>query len=392
MWQRGLGTRHLLLLILTPLFLCGCWDRVETNDLAFVLTSSIDLEDNGMVRIAYLLPLPGQMGGASGGGGGTSGGKSYYIDSEVGSTIREAATRMQRRIPRRVFLAHRRTIVIGEAYAKRGIDDLFDTVPRLPESRLNTYLVIAKGKGYSLLNAQPKFERFPAEAIRELAKPPYSMPNTMKDVGLALSFGSDPVLAYMETAKTQKGKISSEEIELKGLAQFRSDQMIGLYKNEATLGIYWLSNKIIETTVTFPVESDKAVSIRIIHGTTHISPVLKNGELSFQVDIRLTGKVREDLSELNLNDTGAMHKIEKKLAAYTKKNMQTVIKQMQKSGVDSAHLGVFVRQKYPYEWEQGLQANWREQFSKAKFIIKPEISITESGLINQNVLKEGKKL
>ena len=69
----------------------GCWDRTETNDIAFVLTSSVDLEEDGKYRVAYMLPLPGSMGGASGGGGGTAGGKSYYIDSEVGTTLRDAA-------------------------------------------------------------------------------------------------------------------------------------------------------------------------------------------------------------------------------------------------------------------------------------------------------------
>ncbi|TXK73213.1 Ger(x)C family spore germination protein, partial [Paenibacillus sp. N3.4] len=42
--------------------LTGCWDRTETNDIAFVLTSAIDLEDDGRYRISYMLPLPGSMG------------------------------------------------------------------------------------------------------------------------------------------------------------------------------------------------------------------------------------------------------------------------------------------------------------------------------------------
>ena len=84
-----------------PTFLTGCWDRTETNDIAFVLTSSVDLEDDGRYRVTYMLPLPGSMGGASGGGGGTAGGKSYYIDSEVGTTIRDAISKLQIRMARR---------------------------------------------------------------------------------------------------------------------------------------------------------------------------------------------------------------------------------------------------------------------------------------------------
>ncbi|MGO4269160.1 Ger(x)C family spore germination protein, partial [Paenibacillus sp. TAF58] len=135
-------------IMITLTMLTGCWDRTETNDIAFVLTSSIDLEDDGKYRVTYMLPLPGSMGGASGGGGGTSGGKSYYIDSEVGATIREATSRLQMRMSRRLFLSHRRTIVLGEKLAKSGISIMFDEAARTPESRLTSFLVVAKGKGY----------------------------------------------------------------------------------------------------------------------------------------------------------------------------------------------------------------------------------------------------
>ncbi|UJF34245.1 hypothetical protein L0M14_03155 [Paenibacillus hexagrammi] len=103
------------------LLLTGCWDRIETNDVAFVLSSSVDLEDDGKYRVSYLVPLPGSMGGASGGGGGTSGNNSYYIDSETGATMREATSKLQKRMSRKLFLSHRRTIIIGEEMAKREL-------------------------------------------------------------------------------------------------------------------------------------------------------------------------------------------------------------------------------------------------------------------------------
>ena len=59
---------------------------------------------------------------------------------------------------------------------RTGIGILFDVLPRSPENRMTSFLVVTKGKGYDLLNAEPKFERFPAEVIRELAKSRQSMP------------------------------------------------------------------------------------------------------------------------------------------------------------------------------------------------------------------------
>jgi spore germination protein KC len=389
----GIHVRHLLLLVLMPTFLCGCWDRTETNDLAFVLTSSIDVEKDGKIRVAYLMALPGQMGGASGGGGGTSGGESYYIDSEVGSNVREATNRLQKRTPRRIFLAHRRTVIIGEEFAKKGISNLFDIIPRLPESRLNTFVVITKGNGYNLLNTHPKFERFPAEAIRELAKPPLIMPMslTMKEVGLALSSGGDPIIPYMETTKSQKGKSSSKEIELVGLAQFQGDKMVGIYKDDTALGVAWLNDKFQNSMVTFPMEDGKTISIRITEGSRHITPTVRNGQVSFDINVELTGKVREDFSGQDFNEPTVVHKVERKLAAFAKRKIESAIKQMQEKGTDSARLGELVWHHYPIDWKQGIEDHWQDLFKKATFVIKSEATITESGLINENLIKEGMK-
>jgi spore germination protein KC len=389
----GIHIRQLFLLALLPTFLCGCWDRTETNDLAFVLTSSFDVEKDGKIRVAYLMALPGQMGGASGGGGGTSGGESYYIDSEVGSNVREASNQLQKRIPRRIFLAHRRTVIIGEEFAKKGISNLFDVIPRLPESRLNTFLVVTKGNGYNLLNTHPKFERFPAEAIRELAKPPLIMPMslTMKDVGLALSRGGDPVIPYMEAAKSQKGKSPSKEIELVGLAQFKGDKMVGIYKGDTALGIDWLNDKFQNSMVTFPMKDGKTISIRVTEGNSRITPIVKNGQVSFDINMELTGKVREDLSGQDFNEPSTVHKVERKLADFAKLKVESAIKQMQEKGTDAAGLGEIVWRNYPNDWKQGLEDRWQDLFKKATFDIKSESSITESGLINESLIKEGMK-
>jgi spore germination protein KC/spore germination protein len=266
---------------------------------------------------------------------------------------------------------------------------LFDTIPRLPESRLSSFLVVSKGKGYHLLNAQPKFERFSAEAIRELAKPPLTMKLTTKDIGLALSFGSDPVIAYMEVAKSKKGKHPSEEVQLIGLAQFQGDKMIGTFKEESALALTWLNNKVMDSTITFPMQEKKDISIRIIEGDCRVTPTLDKGQVSFAVDLKLIGKVREDFSDQDLNKSYVMHQVENKFSHHAKQYLQNAIKQMQESRTDSAYFGLKVKEKYPYEWKQSLKDNWRELFSKATFTIKSNSSITETGLINQNILKDG---
>jgi spore germination protein KC len=376
------------LMLVPALLLSGCWDRTETNDLAFVLTSSVDLEDDGKYRVTYMLPLPGSMGGASGGSGGTAGGKSYYIDSEVGATMREATTKLQMRMSRRLFLSHRRTIVIGEKLAKKGIGPMLDVVPRSPETRLTNYLIVTKGKGYDLLNANPKFERFPAEAIRELARSRQAITTSTKDIGIALSFDSDPIVSYFEIKESQATKQPSQEIQIIGYGQFKGDRMVGIYKDQEVNGLMWLRNNVKEHTLTFPVDSGKDISIFVTKGTTTIKPLLQGDQVIFMVTLEASGSVREDLSDQNFAKADIIHKVERKLAEKMKKSVQSTIKQMQKEGTDSANLGLIVWRNYPNAWNNGLKTRWKDVFKQAEFRIKVEASITETGLINQNVIKK----
>ncbi|MCD1259570.1 Ger(x)C family spore germination protein [Paenibacillus athensensis] len=389
--DRGKRYRRIGSVLILPvlLLLGGCWDRIETNDIAFVLISSVDLEDDGQVRVSYLVPLPGQLGGSSGGGGGTSGTQSYYIDSDVGPTYLKATAKVQNRMSRKLILSHRRTLVIGEAMARRGISDLFDAVPRAPESRLTTYLVVAKGKGYDLLNTNPRFERFPAEAIRELTKGPRTMPQSTKDVAMALTFRSDPIMTYLEPVSSQIGLKKSTEVQFTGYAQFLHDRMIGVYREEEADGLMWLSNNTKQFLLDFPLKPGQDISVQITEGRTSIKPVVKDGQVSFNVEVEAVGIVREDESQQDLNEPKLLHKVEDKLAEQIKKSVQATLKQMQAKGTDSAHLGMIVWHKYPALWKQELEPRWRELFSQAEVHIKVRASISETGLINQNVTKDG---
>lgn len=66
--------RDVLMLLLCTIFIAGCWDRKEINDIAFVIGIAVDKEQDNY-RSSLQIALPGQSGstGSSGGGGGQAG-------------------------------------------------------------------------------------------------------------------------------------------------------------------------------------------------------------------------------------------------------------------------------------------------------------------------------
>jgi hypothetical protein len=165
--------------------------------------------------------------------------------------------------------------------------------------------------------------------------------------------------------------------------------MVGTYQDDNATGLMYLRNELREQMVTFPVEANKNISILVIESSTQITPTLQDGKVIFKVKVDLMGKVREDHAEMDLNESAVAHKIEKELSNHTKKSIQNVITQMQAAGTDSAQLGLLVWRKFPYEWKHGIEEDWREMFKHAEFSIHVDSSISETGLINQNLLKDG---
>ncbi|WP_284642227.1 Ger(x)C family spore germination protein [Paenibacillus silviterrae] len=386
-WRR---LKSLPLLVMCVMLLPGCWDRTEINDMAFILASSVDLEQDGKVRFSVLVPLPGQMGGATGGGGGTGGEKSYYIDSETGVTIREAQGKLQQRMPRRMFLAHRRVFLVSEDFARKGIKDLYDTLPRTPESRLSGYMVVTKGPAHKMLLATPKFERFPSEAIRELAKGPYIMNISMKNVGVALAApGSDPIAAYMEVKESEKSEKTSKEVNVLGFAMFKGDKMVGTLESDVASGLAWLMNQRIVAPITLKLEDQAAISLRIYNTESNMNVKIQEGKLKYQLEVLVRAKMMENWSSYDLSQTSPTKKVENALAEHIKNSIQDALSKSIKQQSDPAQLGNALFRSYPALWEQSYAKTWPAPLQDAEFDINVKTVIAENGLIHQNIVKGG---
>jgi spore germination protein KC len=382
-------SRMLLVLLPSIIILSGCWDRTEINDLAFVLTTGVDLEKDGKIRFTVMVPLPGQMGGATGGGGGTAGEKSYYIDSEVGETFTDAFGKLQKRMSRRMNLAHRRTLLVGEELAKSGIRDLFDAPPRNPENRMTTYLIVTKGKAYEMMQATPKFERFPSEAIRELVKSRAVMDINLKDMGVALSSpGLDPVAVYMAVKESEKSEKPSKEVEVKGYVQFKDAKMVGTLEDESALGLTWARGKEnIIGIITLPIDKEHMISAKIYNTRTNIQIQLINQQAHFTIEVKAKAKLSEDRSYYDLSQTQKSIKVESDISNYIKKAIQSVIDKSIKNNADSVHLGTVLWRNYPDEWKRQFEKDWPQGLKNAQVDIHVQTELTDTGLIYDNVTK-----
>lgn len=365
----------------------GCWDRREVNDIAIVIAMGIDKEANGQYRLSVQVPLVSSLGGPGGGGGGTSGDKSYYVDSAVGPTIRDANNKIQSRMSRHLFYAHHRIVIIGEQLAKEGFSKPLDTISRFPENRLTAYIVMTKGRAVSLLQAQPQFERFSGEAIRELVKAE-TIPVTIKDISQMLNApGIDAYLPIFEAVDSHpKGK--SKEIETKGIGFFRGDKLAGTYNREQMQGLRWFQNTFAPFPALLTIDGGQRFSVYFQHGKADIKPSFKKGSVHFDIRVYTTAGIVENMSSLDLTDQKVNARIESKLAKDITSSIRTVIDQSKKLRSDTIGLGIVLARNYPVVWKSKYRDRWNEELPRITYTIESKVQVTTVGQTTTNITKE----
>ncbi|KIL34170.1 hypothetical protein SD71_21095 [Cohnella kolymensis] len=376
-----------LLLLVSALLLTGCWDRREINDVAFILTTAIDLEPDGKIRVSMQIPLAGQLGGPGGGGGGSGGDKTYYIDSETGNTIRDAIAKVQARSARRLYSAHRRVIIISEALARKyGIREAFEAIARFPENRITAYMIISKGKAADLVNTDPKLERFSGEAIRELAKSQGRIVINIKNVAQALSNpNTDPLLLYMGVKETEGSKDKAAQPEVLGYAHFRQEKMVDAFEGPKSNAVNWLRRE--PQPYDYDIRYGKgSISLEVTEGRTIIEPQFSNdGSISFNVRVMGRVAVMENLSGADLTSTRAFRGVRRAAAERIRENLMDTIRQAQQRKTDPFQLGMQIWRDYPRIWKDRYENNWRDKLSEANFDLDVQVDIVQIGYISKNI-------
>lgn len=348
------------------LLLTGCWDRTEINDLAFVTATGIDKLGENDFRVSVQTPLPGSMGGPSGGGGGTGGEKPFYVDSGNGRNIREANDALQRRMSRELFFAHRRVFIFGEEVAKGGIEPSLALILEHPESRLSTYLLVAKGEAMDILTASPHFEQLPAEAVRELTKAAIEI-DTRKVYNEIHLPGKDPAIPVIRTVKTEnKGTDEKSEVQIDSSAIMKDDKLQFIANEKETSGLTWLLQGMKDKNITVPIQKNGEIILRIPDYNIRTSFTVKNNLPEFTIKLSVDSIMLQNEANLNLEDKDTYEMATRKTEALIKEQVEAIIEHAKKEGVDPFGLGLHVYRMDNMFWEQHLAEKWRESLPDIK--------------------------
>ncbi|MBY0205173.1 spore germination protein KC [Paenibacillus intestini] len=382
--------RAVISLILCTSLLTGCWDREEINDVAFVIGIAADKEGDEY-RSSLQIALPGQSGasGSEGGGGGTNGDKPWFILSNTDRTLRGTTLKGQKSLSRRIYYAHRRTILIGEELARDGVAPMLDLFTRYPLNRLSALPVVTRGEAHKVMDTDAPIEKFPSEMVRELCFLNMRNPRSLKTfIDSILDEGVDPFLpiASVSDSVPEGWKGAVTNIKLDGLAIFKKDKLVGMMDKAPADALILAMGEANEPEVMIKAPRGKGdMFIKLNENNSSLHPKIVNGKVSVTIQMYAKGVLVDNESDygdrrekeiLNLNE--AVHR-------KIKEDIEEGVRLVQKKfKADIIGIGRSIHRQLPKEWDK-IKDRWEVLYPEVQVTVDPHVIIENVGIVNKPI-------
>ncbi|MEX6700632.1 Ger(x)C family spore germination protein [Peribacillus frigoritolerans] len=379
----------LLLLVIcgTTPFLSGCWDRIEITDLAIVTAAAIDKKGNNQIELSVQVFIPSSISSGGGQGGSSQGGSGVttMVRNEKGSNISDALSKLQSKLPRKVFWGHCKVFVFGEKLAKEGIQEQLDFLLRHPQPREKANVYVSKGEAKPILESLPPLENYSGEVLRELSDLHIGMLVTMQDLDEMLT--GTPRAAALPIVKIlppAKGQTKLQGIPyIVGTAVFKKDKMTGTMTEKETRGLLWLRDEVESYTVTFQPKGVKGkISLSPVSAKVKIIPQIINDKWKLLVKISTDGAVIQNGTNLNLSNPKSLKAAERAYQKDIENRIRMAFLHIQHKKSDILGLGKDFYRKYPKQFNK-VDNHWDEIFAEMEVEVDVVAHIRRQGYINK---------
>lgn len=387
----------LCLLSIGIVFLSGCWDYRELNELSLAMALGVDKDkDSGGIRITFQIVNPKELSGRTATGRGVP----IVVYSSTGPTLFEAYRKIVLKGSRRINYQHLRDLVIGEQLAREGVKEVLDFFERDHESRLTTRVYIAKdGDTGKILKTLTPIDEIPANAILGKIKLSERIIGENYEVDLAdaihglyrknsgLAISGIKLIGDTESGKKQSNLQQTDpsaKIIAAGMAVFKDGKLAGWLRGRDARGVTWVNNKLKSTLVNLSCSGKpEKIVIETYHSKTKKKARVRNGKPIIQIAIRQTGKVGEADCPVDLTKSAEIRKLEREWEEETKREVEHAIETVQRIGSDILDFGTTVERDQPKLWKK-IERSWGDVFPEVMVEVRVETSILRTGMRNKS--------
>lgn len=378
---------YLFIFLLTVLLLTGCWSSKDIEKLDLLLgvgideghSSSYEYSEEDVMNVTFqLVNVSGNQSPKTYSGNA----KPFVNVNETGESLLEAAREVLLKRKNTLNGQHQRLVVLSSKVAqKRNIRELLDFFIRDPEARMSCLIMVTGGLSRDIMDTET--DEIPSVHIKEVSdhiekSNKLIEPMTLSKINATMEAKSSFLLQNIEKR--------NNEIILTGAAVINGDTLtqVGFLNEEELVGINWLTALTDGGIVKIKEEGrNKTITYELETVDSKVKPLLKNGQISFQVNTKVSGHITELLAETdeltkkeNIKDLE--RQIEEKINEQIKNSLEKIQQDLK---VDVLEFHDYVRIQHPDYWKSHKD-DWDNTFSQANIDYQVDVQISS---LNMNI-------
>ena len=422
-----------ILMLLVFFSMSGCFDSIEVDEMAYVVSLGVDKGSGGNLILSFLIAVP-----ISVGVGGEVGDveKSTTIITVETPTIYGGVSIVDTLISKRINFSHAKLILISKELAQEGVEKYINAFIRFREFRPNIYIGISRGKAEEFLKAvKPVLEINPAKFFElfmvSYKYTGYSSKSELEHFYMNMECTcSQPVTALldinelsdssefsrvlsgtdMDGKSTMEGNYKAGEIPIisdtkssnMGLAAFRGDKMVGEMDGREALSYLIVTGQLGRVYYSLPdpegsetymprefqglVNEKYYVSLRLGMARKPTVKVSMNGDKPIiDVSVFLEGDILSIDSDQDYSSREELNKLERFVSDYIRRSVNDfLIKTRDEFKSDICGTGKPLKKTYIY-WDDWMAFRWMDKYENAEFNVTAKVSIRRSGIVEKQV-------
>lgn len=388
-------TKKIIPLVLLPLLISGCWDKVEIDRKSFISTIAIDVSDNidkeekfkkidsddefqdkGLDKLSITFGFP-DISGLSVEQGSSA--KEKFITTKAYS-IQDGIRDMASRTSRSINTSHTKLLILSKdilLYPEtfKEVMDYFDRNPKINKKMI---VVVADGKAENYVSYEPLMEKniesYIGGLIENSDRNSSILPMTLNELLILLHQNGNAVIPSIDYNK------KSDEIFLSGVTLIKDFEAIGGLDPVETSGLEILRGKMKGgNKVVFIEGSPVDFQIDGINREVKLLEVNEEG-LKVKINIKLEGQIKNYHLEKCVFNKECIKKIEDSFDKSIEKECEKVARITQeKYQIDPIGIREMVMKYHPKKWAE-IEEKWDEVYKNSIIDVSVHTSVRRIGV------------
>lgn len=368
--------KKIFILLLFPLFICGCQNDKDLNNLSIVNAMGIDLSDNKYEISLQILKSNKNDSNDQ------NNLEETLVYSSKGKNISDALSNITLKSPKKLYFGHLELLIISENIAKNDINEISDYFLRNEEVSKNFTMLLSKDDTpKDILKKFKNDNSFPTGNILGSVEISSTIQGTTNNVKFTkfmqdlMNVGINPIIPVIKT--------NNDNLIIEDIGVFKGNVLIGYLDNKENIGYNFITDNIKSTTINYKCDTDKYISININNSKTKIESKIINETPIINLKVDATAGISEVNCSSEVDD---LTKVKKQTEKEIKKIINSVLEKTKgeiKSDIFGFGNNIYIN--HYFYWKK-IKNNWIDNYySNLQVNTSVNVNLDDQGSIIETV-------